>query len=106
MLNPHQPAFDSELLSELPRLRHLELVGFGPIYLDYLPASLRTLRSLGGQVTDECLLTREPESGCSPFLLSFPEHCWYEGCIDCGPGRWWRSWRASQTGMRIHPFPS
>ncbi len=80
VLNPYQPSFNSEVLSKLPRLRRLELVGFGPLYLDALPASLRTLRSFGGQVTEEMML--ETEDGAEPFLLTLPDHCRCEAA--CG----------------------
>jgi len=71
---------ESRARLKLPRLRRLELVGFGPLYLDALPASLRTLRSFGGQVTEEMML--ETEDGAEPFLLTLPDHCRCEAA--CG----------------------
>ena len=74
-----QPPFDAALISALTRLRRLELDNFGRLDLQGLPASLRTLRCVGGPT---CYYHLDSE----PFALSLPEHCWCEAAGHA-PGR-------------------
>ena len=61
--------FDSARLAGLAHLRRLDLIQFGLLQLDHLPAALRTLHVRGS-----ALVAHDDDQ--QPLALSLPAHCW------------------------------